>query len=107
MIYELKRYDATPGKARELIDRFEKKTMPLFERHGIRVLHCWTKEDEPDAFYYLVGFADATAGARAWKDFGSDPEWIAAKAASETAGPLLAKQTTTRLHATAFSPQGA
>jgi hypothetical protein len=107
MIHELKRYEAAPGKAHALVERFRTTTMPLFERHGIELLHCWLKPDEPGVFYYLVSFADAVASAKAWKDFGADPDWAAAKAATETDGPLLARQTTTTLEPTVFSPSRA
>ena len=67
-------------------------------------LHCWEPEGEPDTFVYLVAFADAAASEAAWKAFGADPDWKAGKAASEANGPLLARQTTTVLRPSAFSP---
>ncbi len=104
MIHELKRYEAAPGKGAALRERFARLTMPLFARHGITLLHCWEPEGEPDAFVYLVGFPDAAASEAAWKAFGADPEWKAGKAASEADGPLLARQSTTVLSPSAFSP---
>ena len=104
MIHELKRYEATPGNEQALRDRFGKMTMPIFRRLGINVLHCWQADDEKQSFYYLVSFPDEAARQAAWQAFGSDAEWKAAKAASETAGPLLASQTTTLLHPCSFSP---
>lgn len=104
MIYELKRYMPRPGKGPALKERFARVTMPIFARLGIRVLHCWEDAADRDAFVYLVAFDDATQRDAAWKAFGADEEWITAKAASETEGPLLASQTTIELHPTGFSP---
>ncbi len=41
----------------------------------------------PDAFYYLTRFPSVRARDAALRAFGADPEWKAAKAASETDGP--------------------
>jgi heme-degrading monooxygenase HmoA len=104
MIYEFKTYRAAPGSIDALITRFHQKTMPIFARLGIDVVNCWTSDDEPDAFFYLVRFPSEDAKKAAWSAFANDAEWKAAKAASETSGPLLASQTTVPLKPTAFSP---
>lgn len=104
MIHELKHYEATPGNGRALRERFANVTMPIFRRIGINVLHCWESDGDPDSFYYLVSFADEAESQAAWQAFGSDAEWKGAKAASETAGPLLARQTTTVLRPSAIFP---
>lgn len=105
MIFELKRYVAHDGKAEALQQRFAEKTIPVFRRVGIDLVQCWTAPAEPGVFYYLVRFADEAASQQAWAAFSSDAEWKAAKAASETNGPLLASQSTVRLEPTRFSPQ--
>lgn len=104
MIYEFKSYQATPGNAEALIKRFEDKTLPIFARLGIEVVHCWTNPEEPDKFYYLTRFESEEQRKAALTAFASDPEWKAAKAASETNGPMLASQSTLALHPTRFSP---
>jgi heme-degrading monooxygenase HmoA len=104
MIYEFKTYRATEGASERLKKRFAEKTMPIFARLGIEVVHCWTSDDEPDAFFYMVRFASEEARKAAWAAFAADAEWKGAKAASETNGPLLASQTTVLLKETDFSP---
>jgi heme-degrading monooxygenase HmoA len=104
MIYEFKTYRATEGAIDRLKKRFHEKTMPIFARLGIEVVHCWSSDDEPDAFFYLVRFDSEDARKAAWSAFAADAEWKAAKAASETSGPLLASQTTVPLKPTDFSP---
>lgn len=104
MIHELKHYEATTGNARAMRERFAKVTIPIFQRLGITVLHCWDANDDSGGFYYLVSFPDEASREAAWQAFGNDPEWKAAKTASETAGPLLARQTTQLLRPAEFSP---
>ena len=75
MIYEFKTYRATPGSIAALIKRFNEKTMPIFARLGIEVQYCWTSDEEPDAFFYLVGYASEEAKKAASAAFSADPEW--------------------------------
>ncbi|GAB2894118.1 NIPSNAP family protein [Paralcaligenes sp. KSB-10] len=104
MIYELKKYIAHPGKAAVLQTRFADKTLPIFQRLGIELLHCWNPAEDKDALYYLVGFPDNAARENAWAAFGADAEWLAIKAESEREGPLLKAQSAVTLIPTRFSP---
>jgi hypothetical protein len=104
MVFELKRYVAHEGKSQALQRRFAEATMPVFERVGIELVQCWTAPAEPGVFYYLVRFDSDAAREAAWAAFGADPQWKAAKAASEKDGPLLASQSTVQLVPTSFSP---
>jgi hypothetical protein len=104
MIEELRHYVATPGKREALIARFKKDTLPLFARHGITVSAFWTARDEPDTLYYLCRYADGAARDAAWKAFQADPDWAAARTASEGDGPLVASLRGTMLERTAGFP---
>ena len=42
MIYELRVYDCVPGRLPALLSRFEKTTLKIWERHGIRQAGFWT-----------------------------------------------------------------
>ena len=42
MIYELRIYDAIPGKLPALNERFQKITGGYFEKHGIKQIAYWT-----------------------------------------------------------------
>ncbi len=42
MIYEIRIYDAMPGKLPALNDRFANITMGYFEKHGIKQVGYWT-----------------------------------------------------------------
>jgi hypothetical protein len=106
MIYELKKYQAHQGKQQALLTRFSEKTLPIFNRLGIEIVHCWTAPAEPGVLYYLTRFPTEAARVAAWELFGSDADWKKVKAESEVDGALLASQTTTILQSTEFSPHG-
>lgn len=106
MIYEFKKYIAHKGKQTALIARFSTKTIPIFNRLGIEVVHCWTSPEEADAMFYLTRFPSEEARVAAWNAFGSDAEWKQVKAESETDGALLASQTTVLLQPTDISLHG-
>jgi hypothetical protein len=107
MLYELKTYHAQPGKHAQLTQRFHEVTLPIFARVGIEVVGCWTKPEDPDALVYLTRFATDEARRAAWAAFGADAEWLAAKAASETNGPLLLRQESVALQNAPFWPESA
>ena len=44
MIYELRIYDAMPGKLPALVNRFGTYNMDLFARYGIEMIGFWTDE---------------------------------------------------------------
>ena len=53
---------------------------------------------------YLLAFPDRAARDKAFKDFGSDPAWTAARDASEVNGKLTEKVESLLLTATDYSP---
>ncbi len=98
MIYELRTYTAAPGKLDRLHRRFRTVTLGLFEKHGMRVVGFWEPagldEGGGDLVYLLVHPTREAA----------DAEWVRAKAASETDGPLAAKVVSRFLQPTDYSP---
>ena len=106
MIYELRIYDAAPGKLTNINHRFNDHTMGLFARHGITVTDFWEHaESAADGqLIYICEFADQAAMDAAWESFRNDPEWIAAKAASEVDGELVANITSIVMTRTPYAP---
>ncbi len=106
MIYELRIYDAAPGKLTNINRRFNDHTMGLFARHGITVTDFWEHAEGADdgQLIYICEFADQAAMDAAWESFRADPEWIAAKAASEVDGELVAHITSIVMTRTPYSP---
>jgi hypothetical protein len=106
-VYELRVYNANPGKLQALHARFRDYTCRLFKKHGMELIAFWTPtkgEEATNTLYYIVAFPNAEAQKKAWQDFRSDPEWIKAKADSEKDGVLVNKVDSTNLKATDYSP---
>jgi hypothetical protein len=105
MIYELRVYHALPGRLPDLLNRFEKTTLRLWDKHGIKQVGFWTVaigESNQDLVYMLEWTSMADRDAR-WASFQADPEWIEARRVSEQGGPLLASISNSILRPTAFS----
>ena len=98
--YELRVYDAVPGRMPDLLSRFEEHTERLFADHGIESLGYWLDDADENRLVYLLRHSDAE---QSWAGFKSDSRWLAARAASETDGPLTTSIVSIYLTATAFS----
>jgi hypothetical protein len=89
-VFELRTYAATKGNLGRLNERFKDHTMKLFEKHGMANVAYWNVlEGQPGAdttLIYLLGHKSKDAAAKSFDAFRKDPEWVAAKAASEKAG---------------------
>lgn len=89
MLYELRIYEATPGKMKALVDRFVNVTMGMFEKHGIKAtLFLEPVIGTNNQLIYLVEWENMAEREQKWDAFQSDPKWIAARAESEKDGPL-------------------
>jgi hypothetical protein len=94
LIYEVRVYEAVEGRADAMRRRFiDVVATKFFPRHGIELLGAFTAPAEDGRLTYMTRFADEDARKKAWASFAADPEWAAAKAASEPDGPLLKNQT--------------
>ncbi len=105
MLYEMRVYEAVPGKLPALHDRFANITLKFFEKHGIRVVAFW----EPvigvsNQLVYILAWQDLAERERVWNAFASDPEWLRARAETERDGPLVARITNYILKPTPYSP---
>lgn len=91
MIYEMRIYDHAEGRADAVRDRFLTEVAPRLPGHGIELVGVFADE-ATGRLTYISRFADEAARVAAWASFGADAGWKAAKAASETDGPLVTKQ---------------
>src|SRR5262245_30347873 len=90
MIYEYRAYYAAPGRMPDIQKRFNDVTMKLFAKHGIKVIGFWdTIVGESNELVYICAFDDLAHRQKAWAAFQDDPEWIAARKASEARGEVL------------------
>ena len=105
MIYELRIYDCLPGRLPALLKRFDTVTLKLWEKHGIRQAGFWTTVvgANNQRLYYLLAWESLAEREKKWDAFGTDPEWVAARAKSEEDGPILAQITNEILAPTKFS----
>ena len=106
MIYEERIYKIMPGRVPDILNRFTDHAVPLFEKHGMKLVGFWQTVVGPSnhELTYLLAFEDANHRDRAWAAFMADPAWIKAKADSETNGVLVAEVANRILAPVPFSP---
>jgi hypothetical protein len=106
MIYELRTYHCTPGRLGELHDRFQKHTLRIWEKYGVKPVGFWTMVVGSDhqCLKFMLQWESLAERERIWNAFMVDPEWIAARAQYEVKGPLVAKIENELLESTAYSP---
>jgi hypothetical protein len=86
-VFELRTYTAAAGRLDALNARFRDHTVKLFTRHGITNVGYWTpmkdQKGAEDTLIYLLAHKSKDAAAESFKAFGQDPDWVAARKASE------------------------
>lgn len=105
MLYELRVYEAVPGRIGALNSRFRNVTLGMFERHGVKPVAFW--EDvigTSNRLTYILAWESLAQRERDWNAFASDPEWLAARAKSEEDGPIVARVVSTIMKPTDYSP---
>ena len=106
-VFEMRTYYAAEGKMNALHARFRDHTNKLFVKHGMTLIGYWNPIDEKEAqtkLVYILAYPSKDAADKSWKDFQNDPDWKAAKTASETNGKLVAKVESVFLNPTDYSP---
>jgi hypothetical protein len=105
MIHELRIYHCLPGRLPALLDRFEKTTLEIWKRFGIRQAGFWTVEvgDSSADLYYLLEWASMAERDAKWAAFSDDPEWLAKRAESHRDGLIISHVTNLFLKPTSFS----
>jgi hypothetical protein len=110
-LFELREYTASPGNLDNLLARFRDHTVNLFKKHGMTQIGYWTQIGVDNKLVYILAHKDADAAQASFTAFRADPDWIAAKKASEDkAGSPLTVQPqpvgvkSTMMKATDFSP---
>ncbi|MFH1559869.1 MAG: NIPSNAP family protein [Chloroflexota bacterium] len=105
MIYELRIYEAMPGKMQALNQRFANITMKYFGKHGINTVGFWTEDiGTSNTLVYMLAFDDLAHRERAWSAFRADSERLQLFAETEREGPLVARVINRILRPTDYSP---
>lgn len=109
-VFELRTYTC-PDRSKQaaLCRRFRDHTMKLFEKHGMTNIVYWEPDDDDRTLVYLLAHKSVDAAKASFAAFRADPDWIAAKKASEEAagGSLTEKENGVMsefLEATDYSP---
>jgi uncharacterized protein YbaA (DUF1428 family) len=104
-VYELRIYEASPGKLGALEARFRDHTIDLFTKHGITNIAYWTPLDPADErIIYLLSYPSFEASEASKQAFLTDPEWLAVQAETDADGPLTASVSSVFLQLTDYSP---
>ncbi|MBA4067390.1 MAG: NIPSNAP family protein [Isosphaera sp.] len=89
-VFELRTYTATKGNLGHLNDRFRNHTIKLFEKHGMTNVVYWNvpKGEAGDdvMLVYLLAHKSPEAAKKSFDAFRLDPDWAAARKASEEKG---------------------
>lgn len=87
-VFELRTYSCPdPSKHTALMRRFHNHTMKLFEKHGMQNVVYWVPDEQPESrqrLVYMLAHDSEEAAKESFAAFRKDPDWIAAKEASET-----------------------
>jgi hypothetical protein len=106
-VFEMRTYITHDGRLDALHKRFRERTNQLFIKHGITPIAYWTPTDGPEAkstLVYVLAYPSREAAEKSWQAFRDDPEWKAAKDASEKDGPIVKRVISQFLIPTDYSP---
>jgi len=105
MIVELRIYHCAPGRLPALHERFTSATLGFFKKHSIEQIGFWTTLAGPSnqSLTYLLKWESLAERERKWNAFQADPEWIAARAASEAEKIIVERVENQFLAPTAYS----
>jgi hypothetical protein len=86
-VFELRTYTTTPNNLDDLDARFKDHTIKLFEKHGMKNLvyfHLLPEQrNANNTLIYLLAHKSEEAGKKSFDTFRTDPDWVAARKASE------------------------
>lgn len=105
-LFELREYDASPGKLGALADRFGSFTTGCFAAHGFRQVAYWTSEmgGHNQQFIYILAWESYAERKKKFDAFRADPERQRVFAESDRNGPLVERVANVMMEPTAFSP---
>lgn len=102
--YELRSYQAVPGKMGDLLQRFRDHTVEIFPDHGIESIGYWVSKDDDHRLVYLVKHTGDPV--QNWESFRSDPRWVQAREESTVNGEITESISSEFMSPTSFSLLG-
>ena len=105
-LFELREYDAVPGKLNALVHRFGSFTTNCFKSHGFRQVGFWTPliGAHNNRLVYILAWKDFEERHAKFAEFRADPDRERVFAESEKDGPLVEQVVNQMMTPTAFSP---
>ncbi len=103
-VFEMRTYTTHPERLDALNARFRDHTNKLFVKHGMDLVGYWTPQGKNDTLVYILAYPSREAREASWKAFQADPDWKAARDASEKDGKIVDKVETVFLDPTDYSP---
>jgi NIPSNAP len=64
MVIEMRTYRIKPGRREEFLDIFRSKSIPEHRRLGMQISDPLLSIEDPDVFFFMRGFPDATSRER-------------------------------------------
>ncbi len=106
MIYEHRTYHLVPGGMAKEHERLAKVAFPLFQKHGMTVVGCWTNliGGSSNEIIYILGYPDLAAREKSWAAFQADPDWQKEIQAASANAPYVDRIDNVILRPTAYSP---
>ena len=108
MIYEMRRYEALPGKLDALNEVMANLAVPLFEKLGMKLVGAWQPVvgDYTNVLMYMLAFESMNERAEKWEAFFKHPDWEKGRAevAAKHGGPLVSREIHYFLGPTSYSP---
>jgi hypothetical protein len=105
MIYEMRVYHCIPGRLLALVNRFETRTLAIWQKHGIRQAGFFTTlvGESNQQLVYFLAWETLAEREKKWNAFLADPEWLAVRAETEKDGQIVERIVNQLLAPTAFS----
>jgi hypothetical protein len=76
VLVEIRRYEIKPGRRDEFVDWFEAEVLPAMERVGMDIIGVFVDVEDPNAFFYLRGFASEAERDRIISSFYGSDLWV-------------------------------
>ena len=104
MLYELRIYEITPLRMKDINDRFSNHTTKIWERMGIRTVGFWENVIGPNnTLTYILAWESLEERQKKWDAFTSDPEWLKITEETSKNGPIVLRVTNTIMRPTSYS----
>ena len=105
MLYELRVYNITPLRMKDINDRFANHTTKIWKRLGIRPVGFWENVIGPsNTLTYLLAWESLEEREKKWDTFIKDPEWLKVAEETHKNGPIVLTNTNTIMRPTSYSP---